>query len=60
MKDHIPYKKFVPRVIKCTGLPIGEQLKYPSKMSTSLLNHIKENQDLIDINFNIEGNKFYD
>ena len=57
-KGHIPYKKYVPSVIKASGLPDGHVLKYPSSMGSTLLTHIVENQDSIDVFFYLQG-KFY-
>ena len=50
-KVNMPYKKYVPSVIKASGLPDGHVLKYPSSMGSTLSTHIVENQDKIDVIF---------
>ncbi|XP_065664136.1 uncharacterized protein LOC136085980 [Hydra vulgaris] len=53
-KGHIPYKKYVPSVIKAIGLPDGHVLKYPSSMGSTLLTSIVKNQDNIDVIFDLQ------
>ncbi|XP_047136534.1 uncharacterized protein LOC105848957 isoform X3 [Hydra vulgaris] len=52
-KCHIPYKKYVPTIISAHGLPDGQVLRYPSSMGTALLANIVENQNEINIVFDL-------